>query len=313
MREPEYGGGSCVPPKDDPRRVTKRASALDLAFDAATGQLLVVAQQRAPVLGRLLRLDPATGATLGTDIETGDTPFAVVAVAVSADGTRLAVAETDLARYRKGRVRLFELGPDGAGRDPVTLDIADLRPVTRLAFAADGRTLAGASDRLAVVWHLPAGGTPDAPSRGVLSGHDGTITDLAFDTAGRFLYTTSSDETVRVWSLATEETIHTISPLYGTIQAIALADGGTRIIVGGNATAAVLGIRRCRTGPHRSLRRHRRPQHAQRPRGVPHPRAHRRGRHRLAELLPDRHARRPHGAHRVSAGKPVRRPPGRGG
>ena len=241
MREPEYGGGSCVPPKDDPRRPTKRARALDLAFDPATGQLLVVAQQRAPVRGKILRLDPATGKSLGEDIDTGDGSFAVAAVAVTTDGTRLAVAETDLARYRKGRVRVFDLGPGGAAREPLTLDIADLRPVTRLVFADDGRTLAGASDRLAVVWHLPAGGAPDEPSRSVLSGHDGTITELAFDPAGRFLYTTSSDETVRVWSLATEETIHTISPLYGTIQAIALADKGSRIIVGGDdATAAVI-------------------------------------------------------------------------
>jgi WD40 repeat protein len=176
----------------------------------------------------------------------------VSAIAADADGRMLAVAETKLDEYRRGRVRLFPLGADGKPGDPVVLDTSDLRPVTRLEFSADGRTLAGASDRLAVLWELAGTGGALVPmSRSVLAGHAGTITDLAFDPPGRFLYTTSSDETVRVWSLATRETIHQFAPQYGTIQALALADHGRRIITGGDDKTAVVVENLADIGPAR--------------------------------------------------------------
>jgi WD40 repeat protein len=246
MNEPEYGGGSCVP------ATTRLARAVDLVFLGPQNQLVVVAQQRDPEKGKIVRLDAATGARLGEDLETGESAFMVSAIAADADGRMLAVAETKLDEYRRGRVRLFPLGADGKPGDPVVLDTSDLRPVTRLEFSADGRTLAGASDRLAVLWELAGTGGALVPmSRSVLAGHAGTITDLAFDPPGRFLYTTSSDETVRVWSLATRETIHQFAPQYGTIQALALADHGRRIITGGDDKTAVVVENLADIGPAR--------------------------------------------------------------
>ena len=245
MEEPEYGGGSCVP------AATKRARAVDLAFIPGVNQLVVVAQQRSPAKGKLVRFDAATGTKVGDDLETSASPYVVNAVAVSDDGTRLAVAETSLDDYFRGRVRLFPLGADGRAGVPAELDTADLRPLTRLVFTADGHTLAGASDRLAVVWSLAGGDFPPRASRSVLPGHDGTITDLAFDPAGHFLYTTSSDESVRVWSLATDETIHAFSPQYGTIQAIALADHGRRVVTGGDDSTAMVVENLADIGPAR--------------------------------------------------------------
>jgi WD40 repeat protein len=72
---------------------------------------------------------------------------------------------------------------------------AHARAVTALAFDPNGRRLpAGASDGTAVVLDVDTGAV-----LATLDGHDDRITDAAFAPDGSRAFTSSKDQTVRVW------------------------------------------------------------------------------------------------------------------
>ena len=108
------------------------------------------------------------------------------ALAALPDGT-VAVAAVD------GAVRL--IGPDGAIRDLAQGG----RPVVALAAAADGRTLAAASLGGSVALFA----LPEGRLRATLEGPGLPVWSVAFDAAGREIWTGGADRRVRRWDAAT--------------------------------------------------------------------------------------------------------------
>jgi WD40 repeat protein/serine/threonine protein kinase len=109
-------------------------------------------------------------------------------MAVSADGRRLAWSP------RGGGVRLREAGAGGAARV-----LAPGLGFLRLAFDAEGKTLAGAClDRTVRVWDVASG-----RERCCCRGHTALVAVLAFSADGGRLASGGLDRTVRVWDAST--------------------------------------------------------------------------------------------------------------
>ena len=117
-----------------------------------------------------------------------------VAVAVSPDGFRVAVARSSGSRAKRyGRVELWDL-KTGAVKD-------DLRKhndvINALAFSTDGTTLAsGGDDRTVILWDVATGKITRT-----LKGHDTTVTSLAFSSDGVKLASGSGNAAVVLWNV----------------------------------------------------------------------------------------------------------------
>jgi WD40 repeat protein len=132
----------------------------------------------------------------------------VTAVAYSPDGTRVATASRD------NTARVWDAA---TGQQRATLT-GHSNWVHSVTFSPDGSRVATASaDGTARLWLLPDEPAPPTgrrPRRGaapgpvpvtalaVLHGHEGPVTDVAFDPAGDQVLTASDDGTVRVWRLS---------------------------------------------------------------------------------------------------------------
>ncbi|MCK2244485.1 MULTISPECIES: hypothetical protein [unclassified Crossiella] len=121
---------------------------------------------------------------------------AVASLAFSPDGSLLAVATNQKS------VRLLDIRDPRRPRElsaPATGSASDSVRSTTVAFRPDGRVLAVASGDSVRLWEISA---PAAPRPlGVLSGHTGLITGVAFDRDGRWLATSSWDNRVRLWAV----------------------------------------------------------------------------------------------------------------
>jgi WD40 repeat protein len=68
--------------------------------------------------------------------------------------------------------------------------------------------------------------------RGVLSGHQGSVNSVDFDSAGQLIATGGDDGTARVWNLADRTLRKTIDPGDGIVTDVAMASNGNRLTVG---------------------------------------------------------------------------------
>ena len=131
----------------------------------------------------------------------------VWSVAFSPEGRWLASGLDD------GTARVWDLAAwqvGNVGAQPQALLPGHAGPVRSAAWSPDGQWLAtGSVDHIARVWAASALPHTD-PQTGdpagavlVLSGHDATVTSVAFSPDGRWLATGSDDRTARLWDLST--------------------------------------------------------------------------------------------------------------
>jgi beta-lactamase regulating signal transducer with metallopeptidase domain len=147
------------------------------------------------------------------------TPAALLAVAYSPDGTRLAVASEDhsveVRDAATGAVVFPIRGHEG--------------PVNCLAFSPDGGTLAtGSSDRTVRLWDVA-----DGRELQVLRGHGHWVYAVAFSPDGRTLASGGYDRTVRLWDADTGEELAALTGHRSSVRALAFAPDGKTLASGG--------------------------------------------------------------------------------
>lgn len=138
---------------------------------------LIVAEPNRLTIRAADSLSPTTSA------ESAGAP--IVAMAVSADGRQVATG------HANGEVRLWNVADLKA--DGTALQITG-GPVVRLQFSLDGRRLLAVAGAAAEVWDLEMRRIAFSPLR-----HAQAITDAAFSPDGRFIATSSLDDTARLW------------------------------------------------------------------------------------------------------------------
>jgi WD40 repeat protein len=160
---------------------------------------------------------------------------AIIALAFSADGRRLASGSAD----KEARVW------DMTAADPAATVIV-LRghtdSVQTLAFSPDGRWIAtGSADTTARVWDLNSANPADPEY--ILSGHEEPISAIIFTPDSLRVITASADTTARIWDLSTR--VSSVSPLVlrghtDQVFAIALSADGRWLVTGSRDTTARL-------------------------------------------------------------------------
>jgi hypothetical protein len=178
--------------------------------------------------------EPTTGRHTGTLTHT----HWVMSVAFAPDGRTLATDGGD------GTVWLWE---PTTGRHTTTLTIsgdkpligglprtfADLRGVSSMAFAPDGRTLAAgrSNDKTVRLWE-PTTGRHTA----TLTGHTAAVRAVAFAPDGRTLASGSNDRTVRLWDPATGRHTTTLTGYTSPVVSVAFAPDGRTLAAGSDET-----------------------------------------------------------------------------
>jgi serine/threonine protein kinase/WD40 repeat protein len=142
--------------------------------------------------GRLLH-QVATGRIPLLDLPASSAIYSLNSLAISADGTRIAVTRVGNAGA-DGEVKVFDVRSGAV--------LATIRPhanlVGRPAFSPDGRRLAWAeAENLVAVWDLDQGEELFS-----FRGHSKPITHLEFRPDGQRLASAGSDGTVRVWDVS---------------------------------------------------------------------------------------------------------------
>ena len=152
-------------------------------------------------------------------------PAAVNAVAVTADGGLLALAD------EQGSVRLFRTA-DGADAGRVAGHGGAIHDV---AFLPDGkRFVTGGADGTLRAWTLP---TPPVP----LDGHTGTVLAMASAPSGQWCVSAADDKTVRLWNPA-GQTVRAIGTHAAAVPALAISPDEKALVTGDAAgTLAVWG------------------------------------------------------------------------
>jgi WD40 repeat protein len=185
-------------------------------------------EPKGPVPGQVKLWEVATGQERGS---MSGHPFDVWDVAFSPDGKTLASAggksEEKIGKMKsQGEIILWDVPP---GKARATLK-GHAKPVTAIAFTADGKTLVSASeDNTAKVWDVQAG-----KEKQTLRGHQGVVVAVAVSSDGKLVATGSRDKTVRLWDAATGKELAVLTGHSDQVRAVALTRDGKTLASGGD-------------------------------------------------------------------------------
>lgn len=193
-------------------------------------------------------------------------PRPVTAIALSADGGRMAVArgrEVEIRDVRRpgaaplatiadlpGRVAAVHFSGDGsrlvvAGGIAGLSGVAEIRAVTDgslvrsfadhrdmlldAELSPDGNTLATAGyDRSIKLWHVAEGSLLRS-----IDVHNGAVFDLAWHPSGKLLASASADETVKLWRAADGVRLDTLNAPQGEVRGVVFTPDGGRVLAAG--------------------------------------------------------------------------------
>ena len=150
----------------------------------------------------------------------GDAFGAVVAVALSADGTRVAAGTLG------GEVQAWRV----ADRAPILAVRGHVGAVWSVALSTDGRLLvSGGDDGRVLVWDVV-----DTRVLATLEGHKGGIWGVATDADGRLVASGGYDRTVRLWDAQGGRLLATLEGHAEAVRWVALTADGRMLASGGN-------------------------------------------------------------------------------
>ena len=154
--------------------------------------------------------------------EIADLPGKVNSVSFSRDGTRVLVASGLTGSY--GRAGLYDV--ETAKLHTEMLGHNDV--LYSAVFSPDEAIIATAGyDRIIKLWDASSGD----PLRD-LKGHNGAIFDLAFSPDGKLLVSGCADETAKVWNVATGKRLDTLGQPEGEVFAVQVTPDGKYILAG---------------------------------------------------------------------------------
>jgi eukaryotic-like serine/threonine-protein kinase len=134
----------------------------------------------------------------------------------SPDGRRLA------AGVRQGRVPIIDLD---TGNE--VLEIEMERSGNALAFSPDGAILAGKVGSRVALWNSRTG-----ELMGELDGHGSRISEVVFRNDGKTLVSSSEDQTIRVWDLASRQTVTVLKGSRDAIWGMAAVGETDHLVTG---------------------------------------------------------------------------------
>jgi WD40 repeat protein len=145
-------------------------------------------------------------------------PVAVVSLAFSPDGKRLATGSED------GRITLL----DRVSGKIIHSFIGHASDIFALAFSPDGKRLASAGhDRTVKVWE-PASGKELL----TLSGHAGPVHAVVFSPDGKSIATAIDDSHIRLWNATTGAALRALEKDKGKVLSLAFSPDGKRLAAG---------------------------------------------------------------------------------
>jgi WD40 repeat protein len=148
----------------------------------------------------------------------------VNSVAFSPDGKRLASGSGMLNAtndaFAAGEVKVWDAQ---TGQDLFTLK-GHSSVVGRVAFSADGKRLASASDKTVKLWDAQTG-----QELLTLKGHAGEVNSVAFSPDGKCLASASEDEMVKVWDAETGQELLTFKGHAAGVTGVVFRPDGKRL------------------------------------------------------------------------------------
>ncbi len=156
----------------------------------------------------------------------GPSPSAVLAIAFSSDGQRLASSGTD-AKVKLWNVATGELVSTLTGHS---------EGVNSVAFSPDGEMLAtGSDDKTVRLWNIRTG-----ENLRTLTGHTGKVRSVAFSSDRKSLATGGDDMTVMLWDTRTGQNLITLTGHSGSVFCTAFSSDGKLLASGSEDSTAIL-------------------------------------------------------------------------
>ena len=218
-------------------------------FDNNCVKLMDLGAEKEPVMALAYSLNGAliaaawAGAVRMWNAQTGKEtaqikpPYAVMCLAFSPDGSRLAIGGS-LEPRLEATVRIFE-APSGKPVLLLRAPFATQEPVGDLAFSHDGRHLITAG-RYAFIPRVRIWDAASGTLISTLRGHTGSVITVAASADGRLIASGSSDNTIRLWNAQNFRPLLTIRrPEHVPVELVFSQDGNQLFAIYADGTLRV--------------------------------------------------------------------------